>query len=107
MRTPAHGRDKDLGIIQVLLDRLNSLRLPRVLHLKEQVDRGETLSSLDLDFLKHALDEAEGAQRLARRHPEYQDIVDRTAALYNEVATKGLENEKPRPKPNPNYDDLH
>ena len=106
MRSPTHGRDKDLGIIQVLLDRLNSLRLPRVLDLKEQMDRGEPLSSFDLEFLKRALDEAEGAQRLARRHPEYQAIVDRTAALYNEVATKGLENER-NAHPKPNRDDLH
>jgi hypothetical protein len=106
MRSPTHGRDKDLGVIQVLLDRLNSLRLPRVLELQERMERGDPLSSFDLEFLKHALDEAEGVQRLARRHPEYQDIVDRTASLYNDVATKGLQNER-NAHPKPNGDDLH
>ena len=99
MRSPTQVRDKDRGIIFVLLDRLNSYRLPRVLKLKEQVDRGEPLSSMDLQFLKRALSEGGEARRLALRHPEYQPIVDQMSKLYDEVATKGVENERnPQPK---------
>lgn len=99
MRSPTQARDKDRGIIHVLLNRLNEFRMPRLLKLKEQVDRGEPLSALDLEFLKRALSEGGEARRLAMRHPEYQPIVDQMARLYNEVLTKGAENERnPRTK---------
>ena len=96
MRSLTQTRDKERGIIFVLLDRLNSYRLPRVMKLKQQVDRGEPLSSMDLEFLKRALAEGGEARRLALRHPEYQPIVDQMAKLYDEVATKGLENQRNR-----------
>ena len=105
MRSPTQARDKDRGIIFVLLERLNSYRMPRVLKLKQQVDRGEPLSSMDLEFLKRALREGGDARRLALRHPEYQPIVDQMAKLYEEVASKGLENERhPRVKKLDNSD---
>jgi len=94
MRSPTQTRDKDRGIIFVLLDRLNSYRMPRVMKLKQQVDRGEPLSSMDLEFLKRALSEGGEARRLAFRHPEYQAIVDQMAKLYEEVATRGLQNQR-------------
>jgi hypothetical protein len=108
MHGPTRSRDKDSGIIHVLLDRLNTLRMPRVLKLKEQVDRGEPLSSLDLEFLKRALSEGGEARRLAMRRPEYKPIVDQMAQLYNDVLTKGAQNERnPRPKPKLDDSDRH
>ncbi len=108
MRGSTRARDKDRGIIQVLLNRLNEFRMPRLLKLKEQVDRGEPLSALDLEFLKRALSEGGEARGLAMRHPEYQPIVDQMAQLYNEVLTKGAENERnPRPKPRMDNSDLY
>lgn len=104
MRGRTQTRDKDAGIIQVLLNRLNALRMPRLLKLKEQVDRGEPLSAIDLEFLKRALSEGGEARRLAMRHPEYQPIVDQMARLYNDVLTKGAENER-NPRPRPQIDD--
>ena len=108
MRRPTQTRDKDRGIIQVLLHRLNEFRMPRLLKLKEQVDRGEPLSAIDLEFLKRALSEGGEARRLAMRHPEYQPVVDQMARLYNEVLTKGAENERnPPSKPSMSKQDLY
>ena len=89
----------DAGMIQVLLDRFNNQRLPRMLELKAKAERGEKLTDYELEFLEqhHALAGSQGATRSAsqhlQRHPEFTDLVSRIAALYKEIATKALANE--------------
>jgi hypothetical protein len=85
---------KELGVIQVLLERLNSRRLPYALELKEKVDHGEPLTEFDTRFLKKVIDEADEARRLAAKHPKYQHVVDEMSHLYDEITRKGLENEQ-------------
>ena len=41
----------DTGVITVMLERLNSQRLPRALALKEKVDNGERINDFDIAFL--------------------------------------------------------
>jgi hypothetical protein len=43
---------EDMGILTVLVQRLESQRLPRLLALQEKVDRGELLSDEDIAFLE-------------------------------------------------------
>ena len=85
---------RDKGTAQVLMVRLESQRLPRALKLKEKVDRGERLSEFDTQFLKRAVQEGLEARRLAAKLPQYQEVVDRMAQLYDEITRKGAENEK-------------
>jgi hypothetical protein len=85
---------KEAGMIQVLLQRLNTERLPRALKLKEKVDRGERIDEFDSQFLSRVLEEANGAMKLAAKHPEYQPLVSRLVTLYGEITAKGLENEQ-------------
>lgn len=84
---------KDAGTIQVLLERLNTQRLPRALDLKSKVDRGERLEEHDMQFLKSVFEDAGSAQTLAAKHPEFQPLVARLISLYGEITRKGLENE--------------
>ena len=85
---------RDKGTAQVLMVRLETQRLPRALKLKEKVDRGERLTEFDTQFLKQATQEGREARKLAEKLPQYQEVVNRMAALYEEIARKGAENEQ-------------
>jgi len=94
-----NSSSKDAGTIQVLLERLNTQRLPRALDLKSKVDRGERLDNDDIQFLQMVFEDASSAQRLAAKHSEFQELVGRLISLYSEITSKGLENEKGGVKP--------
>jgi hypothetical protein len=94
MRGSCRTRDKDLGVIQVLLNRLNTFRMPQALKLKQKVDGGERLSEHDIQLLKRALSEGGEARRLAAKHPKYQSVVDEMTPLYAEILRKGVDNEQ-------------
>jgi hypothetical protein len=85
---------KDAGMIQLLLTRLNEERLPQALKLQDKVNRGECLDDSDLRFMKTVLQDTREARRLATKYPEYQNLVDRMAALYEEIAARGAENQE-------------
>ncbi|MDJ0806541.1 MAG: hypothetical protein QNJ78_06870 [Gammaproteobacteria bacterium] len=85
---------KDAGVIAALLERFEKIRLPKALALKEQVDRGETLTETDISFLSRVLEDTKELQPLLARHPEYEDLVAKAIHLYHEITKKGLENEK-------------
>lgn len=90
----SRSKSRDKGVAQVLLMRLESERLPFALKLKAKVDRGERLTEFDSRFLKRVLEEGREARRLAVKLPQYQEVVTRMAALYDEITRKGLENEQ-------------
>ncbi|MGB5426323.1 MAG: hypothetical protein WBN95_05995 [Gammaproteobacteria bacterium] len=84
----------DAALIQVLVERLEKIRLPVALELKEKVDRGEVLNDLEIEFLENVLSDAgQVTSQLLDRHPEWQELAARMLGLYNEITTKALENE--------------
>jgi hypothetical protein len=85
---------KDAGTIQVLLNRLETLRLPRALDLQKKVERGERLDEIDTQFLTRVIEESRDALSLANKHPELQPLIARITSLYAEITSKGLENEQ-------------
>lgn len=84
----------DQGTIQVLLNRLTSLRLPRALELKARVDGGGKLDDNDIEFLERVMEDASSAQSLIARHPELQELAARLVSLYTEITAKALQNEQ-------------
>ena len=87
-------QSKDEGVISVLMERFETQRLPRILEMKESVDKGELLSDRDLDFLQEVLADAKNAKSLVDRNPKYQPLVGQIMSLYNAITKQALENEK-------------
>lgn len=85
---------REAGIIEVVVQRLEEQRLPRLLDIKDLVDQGERLSDLDINFLQEALQDANDVKAFVDTHPEWQDLAARMAHLYNEITAKALANEQ-------------
>jgi hypothetical protein len=84
----------DTGTLQVLLERLNKLLLPRVLAVKMRVDAGEKLTNADIEFLRLVLADARQVEPLVVTHPQYSSLAGRVVSLYDEITRKALENEQ-------------
>ena len=85
---------EDLGVVTVLLQRLETQRLPRALALKAKVDRGELLDDFDLGFLEEVFADTSSIRPFLAQHPEYQGLAARMMNLYKEITDKALQNEK-------------
>lgn len=85
---------KQAGIIQVLVERFETQRLPRALALKNKVDAGERLDDLDIAFLEEVFRDAQENRRLVEQNPRWQDLAAQALSLYEEITAKALANEK-------------
>ena len=86
--------NQDLGMLAVIIKRLETQRLPRALALKEKVDNGERLDDFDLAFLEDVLTDSQEIEPLIERHPEHQEIAGKMVGLYKEITEKALANEQ-------------
>jgi hypothetical protein len=86
--------EKDDNVIVALVERFEKQRLPRLKQLKENVDRGETLSSVDIEFLDNVIHDAQQSKHLFDNHPEWQSFCANVVHLYETITEKALENEK-------------
>jgi hypothetical protein len=86
--------DKEAGVIQALAERLEKIRLPMALKLKEKVDQGGLLNESDIAFLEDVFTNSAKLKPLLDTHPEWQDLAARMLRLYNEITARALENEQ-------------
>ncbi len=89
----SHQEEKDDGVLQAMMARLKG-RLPRLLDVKEKVDRGERLDDFDIEFLERVLEGAEESRSLIERNPEYEELAARLVHLYHDITEKALRNER-------------
>ncbi len=81
----------DEGLIEVLLERLEKQRLPRLFDIKQKVDDGTTLEDFDLAFLEKAMSDAKKSIPLFDRHPDYQPLIAKVMALYKDISEKSTQ----------------
>ena len=86
---------QESGIAAVIVERLETQRLPRALDLKAKVDQGEVLDEMDIEFLERVLGDANALRPLIDRHPEYQALAVQMIDLYHDIISRALENETP------------
>ena len=87
-------KEKDKGMIMVLLERFNKQRLPRALALKEKVDSGELLDDYDHKYIKELQKDASEVMLIIERNPEYKDLAANIINLYKQIIEKDTENQK-------------
>ena len=87
-------KDKDKGVIFVLLERFNKQRLPLALALKKKVESGELLNDYDHNLIEEVLKDASQISSLIERNPEYKDLAAKVINLWNEIIEKDIENQK-------------
>jgi len=85
---------KDLGIAQVMLQRLNEQHLPYALKMKDRVDKGELLTDYDQEFLKEVAQEGRFIRALLERQSQFKPLAHQVFSLVEHITAKGLENEK-------------
>ena len=81
---------KDAGEIQILVDRLEKQKLPRVLSMKEKVDAGQVLDEYDIGFLEQAFRDANTVMPLIDGHPEMVDRPEWFAPFMRLGTDEGL-----------------
>lgn len=86
--------EDELGTIYALIERLEKQKLPLLLELKERVDKGETFSESDIQFMTQITLDAQWGKLSIDRHPEWQKICAEVIHLYEEITEKAKENEK-------------
>ncbi len=86
--------DNDLGLLSVLVERLEKQRLPHALALKQKVDDGGTLDDYDIDFFKEVFADAANVGPLIQRHPEYIELAGKLTHLYQQITEKAVENQQ-------------
>jgi hypothetical protein len=85
---------RDQGVIQVLLELIETQHLPRAMGLKKKVDAGERLDKYDMRFLESVFADVRQVSPLVKRHPEHEKLAATVLHLYKEIMDKAIENEK-------------
>ena len=87
-------KEKDKGIIMVLLERFNKQRYPRFLDMKKKVDAGGILDDFDLNFIKQVDKDSRQIRTLIDRNPEYKELAAEVLGLLDDIIEKDIENKK-------------
>ena len=84
---------KNDALIEVVLERFVNTRIPRILDIKEKVDKGELLSEIDIIFFTQVLKDTRDNQHLLKDNEDLKQVFARAMHLYKEITELALENE--------------
>jgi hypothetical protein len=84
----------DTGIIQVILERFEKQRLPRMIEIKQRLDDGNTINEFELEYLSEAVHDARALLPFLERNPEYEPLLSRVFHYYKIITDEALGNEK-------------
>ena len=83
------------GAMVMVMSRLHRYRLPRIMAIKDAVDRGEALDEWSTAYLERVLEDAQQVMSfIVEKHPEYHNLYGRVAGFYKEITDKALDNAK-------------
>jgi len=85
------------GIFEVLIDRFEKERLPRLLEIKHRIDSGRTLNEVDLNFLERVFRDAVENEHLIESIPQCKGLFAQVTHLYHEIMEQAMRNEKLSP----------
>jgi hypothetical protein len=85
--------DAEAGTIYVLLKRGVEKRIPNVLAIKERLEKGGTLSDLEITHLDEILSDSRKMQEMVGRHPEFHELAAKMINLYTEITRMAVDNE--------------
>ena len=88
------ANSKDLGTMVTILERFTKQTLPKILEIKERVDRKEQLKERDIELLKVLPERFNDVKPLVDRNPEYQELYAQALSLFKEITEQALLNEK-------------
>lgn len=87
--------NKNEAMIEVLLERMEKHRLPRLIDIKEKLDQGKKLDNYDLEFLEQVISDARDNEHyLEGADEKLKNVFMRIISLYKDITDKALENEK-------------
>ena len=81
-------------VIELLIERFERERLPRLLDIHPRVNKGEPLDDGDIAFLTHVIKDAQRNKPLIDRHPDWHNLCANVFFLYEEITSIALKNEK-------------
>ena len=82
------------GVLTTVFERFEKYRLPRIIQIKDMVDKGGRLNKSDIQFLGEVLSNTRQYSHFVSNHSEYQRLFSHVTNLYNEITTKALDNER-------------
>jgi hypothetical protein len=86
--------DAEEGTIAVLLKRAVEKRIPNVLAIRDRLEKGGTLSNLEITHLEEILANSRKMQEMVERHPEFHELAAKMINLYAEITRMAVENEE-------------
>jgi len=75
-------KKKHIGILQSLMQEFEQHRLPRLLRLKDKVDRGEAINDVDIQFLCKQIKDANLTMHLTVNYPKLKELCLQMTQLY-------------------------